>query len=258
MSAETASALFSLQGKTALVTGGSSGIGRCIARALAGAGASVVLVARRAEELEAAADGIASEGGRARFVVCDLADRAQIAPCAARAASFFGAPDILVNAAGVNIRRPMDEITESDWDATIAINLTAAFFLSKCVAPAMIGRKWGRIINIASLQSVRAFANSGPYGASKGAVMQLTRAQAEAWSRYGVTCNAIAPGFFPTSLTAAVFGDAERAEAMAARTMIGRNGDLDDLAGPAIFLASAASVYVTGQTIFVDGGFSAG
>jgi gluconate 5-dehydrogenase len=122
----------------------------------------------------------------------------------------------------------------------------------------MRDRGWGRILNIASLQSVRAFANSGPYGASKGGIMQLTRATAEYWSRHGVTCNAIAPGFFSTPLTAPVFADPQRAQAMAERTMIGRNGELDDLAGTALWLASDASSYVTGQTIFVDGGFSAG
>ena len=122
----------------------------------------------------------------------------------------------------------------------------------------MIAKGWGRIINIASLQSVRAFANGGPYGASKGGVMQLTRAQAEAWSRHGICANAIAPGFFATPLTAAVVSDPERWKAMAAKTFIGRNGALDDLRGAAIFLASRASDYVTGQTIFVDGGFSAG
>jgi NAD(P)-dependent dehydrogenase (short-subunit alcohol dehydrogenase family) len=124
--------------------------------------------------------------------------------------------------------------------------------------PAMIERGWGRIINIASLQSVRAFANSGAYGASKGGVMQLTRAQAEAWSRRGITANAIAPGFFATPLTAAVASDPVKWDANAARTFTGRNGELPDLAGTALYLASRASDYVTGQTIFVDGGFSAG
>jgi NAD(P)-dependent dehydrogenase (short-subunit alcohol dehydrogenase family) len=167
--------LFSLNGKIALVTGGSSGIGRAIAGALAEAGAKVVLVARRKAELEAARREI---GAAAAALPCDLADRGAIAQCATAASSFFGAPDILVNAAGVNIRRPMLEISEADWDATLRINLEAPFFLAQRLAPAMMERRWGRIINIASLQSVRAFGNSGPYGASKGGVMQLTRAQA--------------------------------------------------------------------------------
>lgn len=250
--------LFSLDGKVALVTGASSGIGQAIALALAEAGAAVILVARRAAELEKTAAELKSKGRKAAVLGCDLTVREALYACALEAGRFFGAPDILVCAAGVNLRRPMLEITESDWDTTLKINLEAPFFMAQKLAPGMIEKRWGRIINIASLQSVRAFGNSGPYGASKGGVVQLTRAQAEAWSRHGVNANAIAPGFFNTALTAPVFGDPERAQAMAARTYIGRNGELTDLAGTAIYLASRASDYVTGQTIFVDGGFSAG
>jgi gluconate 5-dehydrogenase len=249
---------FRLDRRVALVTGASSGIGRAIALALAEAGAKLVLVSRRKKELNETRSEIASHGGAAAALSCDLADRGSLAGCAQAASSFFGAPDILVSAAGVNIRKPLLEITESDWDATLRLNLEAPFFLAQKLAPAMIARRWGRIINIASLQSVRAFGNSGPYGASKGGVMQLTRAQAEAWSRHGVTANAIAPGFFATPLTAPVASDPARWRAMAERTMIGRNGELGDLAGIAVFLASPASDYITGQTIFVDGGFSAG
>ena len=162
-----------------------------------------------------------------------------------------------MNAAGVNLRGPMLGIGDEAWDATIAINLSAPFFLAQALAPAMVRRRWGRIINIASLQSMRAFPMSAPYGASKGGVMQLTRAQAEALGRDGVTANAIAPGFFPTALTAPVFADAKRAAANAAQTMMGRNGELDDLAGATVFLCSGASRYVTGQTLAVDGGFTA-
>jgi len=250
--------LFSLQGKVALVTGANSGIGKAIAAALAQAGAKVVLVARRQADLDAAKREIEARGGAAATVPCDLLERAAIADCAARAPAFFGDPDILVSAAGVNIRKPMLEITEADWDASLKLNLDALFFLAQRLAPAMIAKGWGRIINIASMQSVRAFGNSGPYGASKGGVIQLTRAQAEAWSKHGVNTNAIAPGFFATPLTAPVTSDPARWKAMAERTFIGRNGELDDLRGAAIFLASRASDYVTGQTLFVDGGFSAG
>jgi len=247
--------LFRLEGRVALVTGASSGIGLAIAEALVGAGAKVVLVARRAAELAAAAKKI---GAAAAALPCDLAERQALFECAAKASAFFGAPDIVVNAAGVNIRRPMLEITEQDWDATMRINLEAPFFLAQKLAPAMIARRWGRILNIASLQSVRAFNNSGPYGASKGGLAQLTRAQAEAWSRHGVNANAIAPGFFATPLTAPVVSDPARWQAMADKTFIGRNGELADLAGTAVYLCSPASDYVTGQTLFVDGGFSAG
>jgi len=254
----TIAALFSLDGNVALVTGASSGIGRTIANALADAGAAVVLVARHADALDETRDGIAQRGGRAATVACDLARRSDIAECAKRASTFFGSPDIVVHSAGVNIRKPMLDLTEDDWDATLKLNLEAPFFLTQRLVPAMIERRHGRVINIASMQSVRAFANSGAYGASKGGVMQLTRAQAEAWSRYGVTANAIAPGFFATPLTAPVASDPAKWQANAARTFIGRNGELPDLVGTAIYLASPASDYVTGQTIFVDGGFSAG
>lgn len=249
--------LFSLRGQTALVTGGNSGIGFALADALAQAGAAVVLAARREYDLQDAASRITAAGGTARWVACDLSKRNEIAHCAERASSFFGAPDILVNAAGVNFRRPIEEVTDTEWDATMAVNLTAPFFLSRSLIPPMLEKGRGRIINIASLQSVRAFSNGAPYGASKGGVMQLTRAQAQAWSRHGVTCNAIAPGFFPTPLTAPVFGDLQRVQEMAAQTMIGRNGELEDLYGAVLFLASRASDYITGQTLFVDGGFTA-
>lgn len=250
--------LFSLDGRVALVTGASSGIGRAIAMTLAEAGARVVLVARREEDLAAARAEIVAAGGDAAAVGCDLASRDGVAGCADAAPEAFGAPDILVNSAGINIRKPMLDLTADDWDRTMRINLEAPFFLAQRLVPAMIARGWGRIINIASLQSVRAFANSGAYGASKGGVVQLTRAQAEAWSRSGVNANAIAPGFFATPLTAPVASDPVKWQANAARTFIGRNGELPDLAGTALYLASRASDYVTGQTIFVDGGFSAG
>ena len=254
----TAPARFDLGGLVALVTGASSGIGREIASALGEAGAAVVLLSRRAQELTAAQREIAASGAQAATLTADLSQVATLRATAERAASFFGAPDIVVNAAGINIRKPMLEVTRADWDAILAINLTAPFFLAQALAPAMIAKGWGRIINIASLQSVRAFPMGAPYGASKGGIAQLTRAQAEAWSRHGVNANAIAPGFFATALTAPVVNDAARWQKMADSTFSRRNGELGDLRGTAVFLASRASDYVTGQTIFVDGGFSAG
>jgi gluconate 5-dehydrogenase len=254
----TAPAQFNLAGLIAVVTGASSGIGREIANALAEAGAAVVLVARRAQELAAVQCVLEAAGARAATLAADLSDTAALRAAAERAASFFGDPDIVVNAAGINIRKPMLEVTPADWDATLAINLTAPFFLAQALAPAMIAKGWGRIINIASLQAVRAFPLGATYGVSKGGLAQLTRAQAEAWSRYGVNANAIAPGFFATALTAPVVSDAARWQKLADGTFAGRNGELSDLRGTAVFLASHASDYVTGQTIFVDGGFSAG
>lgn len=251
-------ALFSLEGRVALVTGGNSGLGKAIALALAEAGAHVVLLARDRERLEETAGSIEALGRSAAWFDCDLADRSALNDAAGRATKPFGAPDILVNAAGVNRRPPLSQLTSDDWDVTLRLNLDTPHFLAQALAPAMIARGWGRIINLASLQSIRSFNNSGAYGVSKAGVAQLTRVQAEAWSGKGINANAIAPGFFRTPLTRAVFDDPQRAAALAARTMIGRNGELDDVRGLAVFLASRASDYLTGQVIFLDGGFSAG
>lgn len=248
---------YSLADRVALVTGGSSGIGRAMALALAGAGARVVVMARRAEPLHESVRLIEAQGGQAAALVADLSDLEQLDELVKQAAEPFGAPDILVNAAGLNLRQPVDEISSDTWDQTLNINLKTPFFLARALVPAMKAKGWGRVINIASLQSERAFANSLPYGASKGGVAQMTRAMAEAWSSQGINCNAIGPGFFPTQLTAAVFSDSERTQKLADQTAIGRNGRLEDLDGPLIFLASRASDYVTGQVLYVDGGFTA-
>lgn len=249
--------LFSLRGRVAVITGGHSGIGLAIAGALAEAGADVVLVARTASALEAAARTIERDGGRAAWHAADLARREAVEACAEAVARPFGDPDILVNAAAVNLRPPLAELATADWDLTLHVNLDAPFILGQRLAPAMIRRGWGRIINLSSQQAHRAYGNSGAYGVSKAGITQLTRAQAEAWSRHGVCCNAIAPGVVQTPITAPLFADPARAAAMAARTFVGRNGDPADFRGAAVFLASRASDFVTGQTLFVDGGFSA-
>ena len=251
------SGLFDLTGRVALVTGGSSGIGRRMGQALAGAGAEVVLVARRAPQLADAVAAIEAEGGAAAGLARDLADPAAMAEVAQAAAESFGPPDILVNAAGVNLREAPEAITPESWHLTLTLNLTIPFFLARACVPGMTGKGGGSIINIASLQSERAMPNGMAYGASKGGVAQLTRAMAEAWSGDGVTANAVAPGFFPTELTGPVFDDQDRAAALAAQTAIGRNGRLEDLDGITVFLASAAAAYITGQVIYVDGGFTA-
>jgi NAD(P)-dependent dehydrogenase (short-subunit alcohol dehydrogenase family) len=162
-----------------------------------------------------------------------------------------------VHAAGMNLRQPFSEVTADAFDQHMAVHLRAPFLLTQAFAPAMAQRGYGRIILLASLQSYRAFSNSAPYGAAKGGIVQLTRAITEEWSRHGITCNAIAPGFFPTPLTAPVSNDPERAAKNAAQTAIGRNGALDDLIGATVFLAAPASAYITGQTLPVDGGFTA-
>jgi len=249
--------LFDLSGRRALVTGGNSGIGAAMARALGLAGASVVLVARREAQLAETAQRLRDEDGiAASTLVCDLADTTALREGAAEALR-GGAVDVLVNAAGVNLREPFEQVTPESWAAQIALHLSAPFFLAQALAPAMAARGWGRIVNIASLQSTRAFANSAPYGAGKGGIVQLTRAIAQAWSPRGVTCNAIGPGFFPTALTAPVFEQPELARHHAQQTAIGRNGRLDDLIGATVFLASDASAYITGQTLMVDGGYTA-
>jgi NAD(P)-dependent dehydrogenase (short-subunit alcohol dehydrogenase family) len=249
--------LFSLEGRVALVTGGSSGIGRAMAGALGRAGAQVVVLARGEAALAGTVAWLRADGSDAASVSADLADRTSVERAEAAAASPFGEPDIVVNAAGLNIRPPLAELTADDWDRLMAVNLTAPFLLGQRFGPAMASRGWGRIINVASQQAVRAFGNSGGYGAAKGGLVSLTRSQSEAWAPHGVRCNAIAPGFVATPLTADVASDPIRSAALAARTMIGRNGEAADFEGIAVFLASRASDYITGQLIYVDGGFSA-
>ncbi|UWR85180.1 SDR family oxidoreductase [Phaeobacter inhibens] len=247
-------ALFDLTGRTACITGASSGLGRRAAVALAAAGAQVVAVARRVEALESLCAEI---GTSAAHVTADVADRSTLDTLRDRVSAPFGPPDILIHAAGVNTRQPADQVTAEGWDQTIALNLSAPFFLSQALVPAMKDRGWGRIVNFASLQTTRAFPGGMSYGASKGGIGQLTRAMAEAWSSFGITANAIGPGFFPTELTQAVFEDDARAARNAAQTCIGRNGRMEDLDGPLLFLCSEASAYVTGQVLMVDGGFTA-
>lgn len=249
--------LFSLDGRVALVTGASSGIGRHMAGVLARAGAKIVCAARREEALATLVAEIGRGGGEAAAIGCDLGAEGAAETLGQSAPKPFGVPDILVNAAGINLREPPDEVTAESWDRTLRLNLAVPFFLARALVPGMRGKGGGAIVNIASLQSFRAFANSIPYGASKGGVAQLTRAMAEAWSRDGIRANAILPGFFPTELTEPVFGDPALQAKNAAATAIGRNGELADLDGVTIFLASKASAYITGQIVAVDGGYLA-
>jgi len=249
--------LFSLGGRTALVTGGSSGIGRAMAGALARAGANVVVLARAEPGLADTVLALRDAGGTAAWVSADLADRAGLERGARAAAEKFGEPDILVNSAGLNLRPPMNALTVAEWDQTMAVNLTAPFLLGQIFGPRMAVRGWGRIINVVSQQAASAFGNSGAYGASKGGLASLTRSQSEAWAPSGVRSNAVSPGFVATPMTRHTVSDPASAAALAARTMIGRNGEAADFEGIAVFLASRASEYVTGQVICVDGGFSA-
>lgn len=246
--------LFDLSGRVACVTGASAGLGQQAASVLAAAGAKVVGVARRVDAL---ADWAADIGANAAVVAADLSARDQISALAKRIAEPFGMPDIVVHAAGINTREAADDVTPEGWDVTLNLNLAAPFFLSQAFAPAMKAKGWGRIVSFASLQTTRAFPAGIAYGASKAGVGQLTRAMAEAWSSSGITANAIGPGFFPTELTGPVFADPARAARNAAQTCIGRNGALEDIDGPLLFLCSNASSYVTGQVLMVDGGYTA-
>ena len=249
--------LFALDGRVALVTGGSSGIGRAMARALAWPAQRVVVLARDEQALR---DTVAELRRPAAGRLGQRRPRRPGRPgrtVPRRRPTAFGEPDILVNCAGLNIRPPLAQLTAAQWDQVLAVNLTAPFLLGQRFGPPMAARGWGRIINVASQQAMRAFGNSGGYGAAKGGVVSLTRSQSEAWAASGVCCNAISPGFVATPMTAEVAGDPVRSAALAARTMIGRNGEPADFEGAAVFLASQASQYVTGQVICVDGGFSA-
>jgi gluconate 5-dehydrogenase len=248
---------FKLTDKNFVVTGASSGIGRAMAGFLARAGAGVVLVARREAELSDAVNEINSD--RAAYVVADLGQRDQLAAIAAqcKASIAVGHIDGVINAAGLNLREHVDTVSIESWDATLNLNLSVPFFFTREFVPEMRGNNYGRVINIASLQSTRAFANGLPYGASKGGISQLTRAMAEAWSRFGICCNALAPGFFPTELTEPVFSDSDSSARAAQQTAIGRNGELEDLAGATVFFASPASAYITGQILAIDGGYTA-
>jgi len=251
--------LFSVEGKVAIVTGASSGIGEALAAGLAAQGAKVLLVARREERLARAVETINQQTRKtsASYIAISLDSEEAIAQVVQHCQAELGDADILVNAAGVNRREAAEAISIESWNQTIDINLKMPFFLARALVPAMKEKGWGKIINIASLQSQRAFENGLAYGASKGGVVQLTRAMAREWSEDGITTNAIAPGFFPTELTAKVFADESLAKQNAQQTCVGRNGALEDLLGAVIFFSSQASDYVTGQTLYVDGGFTA-
>ncbi len=252
----TLTGMFDLTGRHALVTGASSGLGEAIAEALGMAGARITLMARRQDVLDKVARRLRENGITVDVQAADLSEPAG-AQAGAHAVLDRAPVDILVNAAGVNLRQKFGDVSVDSWLEQIHLHLSAPFFLTQALAPGMKERGWGRIINIASLQSYRAFPNSAPYGAGKGGVVQLTRAIAQAWGAHGITCNAIGPGFFPTSLTASVFADVDLADRHAAQTCLGRNGQLQDIHGLAVFLASDASAYITGQTIMLDGGYTA-
>ena len=247
---------FSLEDKVALITGGTSGLGKMMALALAKAGAFVWIASSR-DNADETLQEIKQQGSNGSFVQVNVTSSDALEKTVSHILEQSSRIDILINAAGINPRTSAEELTLSDWQKTIDINLTAPFYLSQLVADTMRENNWGRIINIASLQSLRAFDNSIPYGASKGGVMQLTRALAQAYSKDGILVNAIAPGFFRTNLTEQLFQNPDKLKELANKTMMGRNGEEKDIFGISVFLCSDANSYVTGQTVFLDGGFSA-
>jgi gluconate 5-dehydrogenase len=252
MPASAASRLFDLTGRTALVTGSSQGLGFAVARGLAEVGATVVLNGRDAGRLEQAVARLAGDGLAVHASGFDVTDGTAIADAVAR----LGPLDILVNNAGVQRRGPLESIDEATWRLVIDTNLTGVFLMTRAVVPAMIERRAGKIINMASVASVLARKTTAPYAAAKGGLMMLTRAMATEWAGYNIQVNAIAPGYFATEMNADIRAKPEFDNWAKGRTPAGRWAKPEELAGTAIYLASAAADYVTGHTLFVDGGLS--
>src|SRR5438876_759392 len=250
--------LFSLSGKIALVTGASRGLGQYFARALARAGADLVITSREASALECFQREIEAIGRRALALALDVRDYESIQRMVQAAIAHFGKIDILVNNAGCNVRKPALEVTWDDWNLVLDTNLRGTFFVAQAVARHMVPRKYGRIINIGSVTCVAGYAGLGPYGASRGGVKQLTMSLADDWGAHGITVNCLAPGWFKTKQNAVMYENQEWVEYLCDRIPLKRPGQPQDLDGAVVFLASDASAYVTGQTLLVDGGISTG
>jgi len=258
MNGQNRAGLFDLSGQVAIVTGTSRGLGQYFARALARAGADLVLTARRRETLAAFEAEIKALGRRAVSLELDVRDQASIERMAAEAEAAFGQIHILVNNAGTNVRKPALDVTWDDWNLVLETNLRGTFFVAQAVARRMIGHGYGRIINIGSVTSVFGYAGLAPYGASRGGVRQLTMSLADDWGPHGITVNSLAPGWFKTEQTKILYEDQEWVEYLVDRIPVKRPGEPRDLDGAVVFLASEASRYVTGQTLLVDGGISTG
>ena len=249
-----ANPLFHLEGKNALITGSSRGIGYVLACGIGKAGATVVLNARNRERLSDAHEQIAGKGIRAHSYAFDVTDRAQVKEAVSRIESETGPIDILINNAGINKRGPLEDIEESVWHEVLDTNLTSVFLVTQQIVKGMIQRKQGKIINICSLMSELGRPTTGPYTASKGGVKMLTKAMATEWARYNIQVNGIGPGYFITEMTKPLEADVDFNAWICKRTPAGRWGDPQELIGPLIFLASEASNFINGQIIYVDGG----
>ena len=250
--------LFRLDNRRALVTGGAKGLGRVIAGALAEAGADVAIASRTLSECQAAAAEIAeSTGRRTVAVAADVAQASEVERLATEVESALGPVDILVNNAGINIRGSAEEISETDWDAVMAINLKAPFLCARAFGPGMCQRGWGRVINLGSILSVIAIPGRAPYAASKAGLLNLTRVLALEWATKGVTVNAICPGPFATDMNKQLLNDPAKYKAFVEKIPVGRWGELHEIAGAAVFLASDAASFITGSALFIDGGWTA-
>ena len=249
---------FDLTGKVAIVTGASRGLGQTFARALARAGADLVITSRRLESLKPFQEEVESLGRRAVSLELDVRSEDSIRTMVSDAAQAYRRLDILVNNAGCNVRKKAVDVTWDDWNLILDTNLRGAFFVAQSVAKEMIPQGRGRIINIGSLTSVMGAAGLGPYGASRGGIRQLTMSLADDWGPHGITVNCLAPGWFKTDQNKVMYDDPEWVAALVDRIPVRRPGRPSDLEGPIVFLASDASEYITGQTLLVDGGMSTG
>ncbi len=250
--------LFDLTGRVAIVTGTSRGLGQYMARALARAGADLVITSRHIDTLGAFQKEIEAMGRRVLPLTLDVCDPQCIEAMAAEAHAHFGRIDILVNNAGCNVRKPALEITWDDWNLVLDTNLRGTFFVSQAVARFMVPQRYGRIINIGSVTAVFGYAGLGPYSASRGGTKQLTMSLADDWGVHGITVNCLAPGWFKTAQNAVMYENQEWVEYLCDRIPLKRPGQPQDLDGAVVFLASEASAYITGQTLLVDGGISTG
>jgi gluconate 5-dehydrogenase len=249
--------LFSLEGRRALITGSGQGIGLALARGLAQHGATIVLNGRTAEKLDLAAAALRGDGHTVDCAAFDVTDFRAVDAAVERIERDIGPIDILINNAGVQSRAPLDEFPEDEWQRLLDTNVSGVFHVGKAVARFMIPRRRGKIINIGSVQTELARPRIAPYAATKGAVRNLTRGMCADWAMHGLQINAIAPGYFRTALNQALFDDPEFSKWLTQRTPAGRWGDVDELIGATVFLASSASSFVNGHTLFVDGGMTA-